>query len=139
MYLNHYVYTIRMPTTIHPTSIKIFISHDDILFPIELYINIRKFQKIIFLHWLCVLSSRNPSAEMISLSFVKSHFFLILNQLHYWGDFWFLIALMDLSYTPLDLVLPYLDRLFRQLRFRWLNWNSLKGDQGKAAPNPIVC
>ena len=49
MYLNHYVYTIRMPTTIRPTSIKIFISHDDILFPIELYINIRKFQKIIFL------------------------------------------------------------------------------------------
>ena len=54
MYLNHYVYTIRMllcwthlPTTTpyDPTSIKIFISHDDILFPIELYINIRKFQK----------------------------------------------------------------------------------------------
>ena len=49
-----YVYTIKMllcwthlPTTTpyDPTSIKIFISHYDILFPIELYINIRKFQK----------------------------------------------------------------------------------------------
>ena len=28
--------------------------------------------------------------------------------------------------------------LFRRLQFRGLNWNSLKGDQGKAAPNPIV-
>ena len=38
----------------------------------------------------------------------------------------------------MDLVRPCLDHLFRWLRFRWLNWNSLKGDQGKAAPNPIV-
>ena len=26
----------------------------------------------------------------------------------------------------------------RRLQFRRLNWNSLKGDQGKVAPNPIV-
>ena len=28
--------------------------------------------------------------------------------------------------------------LFRRLRFRWLNWNSLKVGQGKAAQNQIV-
>ena len=38
----------------------------------------------------------------------------------------------------LDLVQPCLDRLFRQLRFRWLNWNNRKGDQGKATSYTIV-
>ena len=33
---------------------------------------------------------------------------------------------------------PCVDHLFRQLQFRWLNWNILKGGQVKAVPNPIV-
>ena len=55
------------------------------------------------------------------------------------GDFWVFKHLKVIENGRLDLVRPSLDRLFRQLRFRWLNWNtSLKGNQGKAAPNPIV-
>ena len=53
------------------------------------------------------------------------------------GDFWSFKHHKVIENRRLDL-LPCLDRLFRRLRFRWLNWNSLKGDQGKAAPNPIV-
>ena len=57
---------------------------------------------------------------------------------HLRGDFWFFKHLKVIENRRLDLVQPCLDRLFRWLQFRWLNWNSLKGDQGKAAPNPIV-
>ena len=54
------------------------------------------------------------------------------------GGFLIFNHLKVIRNRPLDLVWPCLYRLFRRLRFRWLNWNSLKGDQGKAAANPIV-
>ena len=57
---------------------------------------------------------------------------------HFRVDFWFFKHLKMIENRRLELVQPCLDHLFRWLQFRWLNWNSLKGDQGKAAPNPIV-
>ena len=79
---------------------------------------IRRIKKLLKIH----------SSTKLRINFTKSStkaLFLI-----YWGDFWFFKHLKVIENRRLDLVRPCLDRLFMRLRFRWLNWNSLIGDQG---------